>query len=297
MKIIVTGSSGQVGSYILEHFAERNEVIGLDNRPCTYPAVAEHTHDIDLAVVEDLSGYIADADWIIHCAAQVSVEKSIEEPLFDAKNNILGTVNLLWNAFKHDVGNFLYLSSAAVFGDPIGVPIDEGHPTEPLSPYGVSKLCGEKYVIAFSKSYDLNTVIIRPFNIYSKRADPASPYSGVITKFVNWSKEKKPLIIEGDGSQTRDFVHISDLIQMVDLAVHKNASKGRIFNCGTGTGCSIAELADIVISLFSEKVGIEHAPPRPGDIKHSRADIRLATELLDYSPKMELREGLEEMLS
>ncbi len=298
MKIIVTGSSGQVGSYLVEHFSREHEVIGLDNRPCPFPAAAEFSKKTDIAKTRDLSSYFKDADWIIHTAAQVSVERSLKDPIFDAENNVLGTVNVLWNAFRNDARNFLYISSAAVYGNPIKVPLPEDHPTNPMSPYGASKLCGEKYALAFAEAYGLSTTIVRPFNIYSVRADPSSPYSGVITKFVRWAKESKPLLIEGDGKQTRDFVQIADVVRLVDLVVKKSkASVGRTFNCGTGKRSTILELADAVRVLSGGKTQIKHVDPRVGDIRHSCADITSAEEVLGYSPRVFLDKGLKEMMT
>ena len=297
MKIVITGSAGQVGSYLLDHFSKKYEVLGLDNRLSKIPEIAKRSKLVNISTEKDLNKYLRDADWVIHCAAQVSVEKSMKDPLFDAENNVIGTVNMLWNCFMNDAQHFLYISSGAVFGNPIRVPLDEEHPTIPLSPYGASKLCGEKYTQAFSGGYGLSTVIVRPFNIYSPRADPDSPYSGVITKFINWAKQGKPLQIEGDGNQTRDFVHISDVVQMIDLIVKKpNVSIGRTFNCGTGKQKSIKELAEIVKASSPKKIEIKHIDPRQGDIKNSCADISLAREILDYAPKKELADGICEML-
>jgi len=297
MKMVITGSSGQVGSYLIEHFAKNHDAVGLDNRPCPFPEAAKHTKSVDVAKERELSKYLNGADWIIHCAAQVSVEKSIKDPFFDADNNILGTVNMLWNSFMHEVQHFLYISSAAIYGNPIRVPLAEDHPTNPLSPYGVSKLCGEKYTMAFATAYGLSVCAVRPFNIYSSRADPQSPYSGVVTKFISRAKEGLPLLIEGDGTQTRDFTHIDDVIRMIDLVVKKpNMSAGRVFNCGTGKGSTVNELAELVQSLSKMKIGIEHVAPRTGDIKHSYADISAAQNLLGYEPKTALQAGLKELM-
>jgi UDP-glucose 4-epimerase len=297
MKIVVTGSSGQVGSYIVEHFSKEHEVTGLDNRPCQFPEAAKHGEIADIAKEKDLSRFLKNADWVIHCAAQVSVERSMKDPLFDAENNVIGTVNLLWNSFLHEARNILYVSSAAVYGDPMRVPLGEDHPTNPLSPYGVSKLCGERYALAFAAAYGLSVCVVRPFNIYSSRADPNSPYSGVITKFISRAKEGIPLLIEGDGEQTRDFVHISDVVRMIALIVKKpNMSVGRIFNCGTGKANSILELAGIVQSLSKKKIDIKHVAPRPGDIRQSCADISAAQNLLGYCPGTELKEGIRQLM-
>lgn len=297
MKLVITGSSGQLGSYLVEHFSATNEVIGLDNRKNQFREAAGFSRKVDIATTKALRKFISDADWVIHSAAQVSVENSLNDPLFDAENNVLGTVNLLWNSHRCNVKNFLYISSAAVYGSPIEVPIAENHPTIPMSPYGASKLCGETYVRAFSEAFKLNGTIIRPFNFYSPRADPKSPYSGVITRFTSRAKEGKSLVIEGDGAQTRDFVHISDVVQMIDLITRTSSAVGKTFNSGTGRQYSISQLADFVISLSSNELDIEHAPPRPGDIKHSFADISLSRDLLGYSPKINLAEGLKELIS
>jgi len=298
MKIIVTGSSGQVGSYLVEHFSKDHEVTGLDNRPCPFPAAAKFSKKIDIAKTRDLNAYLKNADWVIHTAAQVSVERSLKDPIFDAENNVIGTVNVLWNAFKSDASNLLYISSAAVYGNPVKVPLPEDHPTNPLSPYGASKLCGEKYTLAFAAAYGLCVTIVRPFNIYSSRADPASPYSGVITKFVRWAKEGKPLLIEGDGKQTRDFVHMDDVVRMADLVVKKpKASVGRTFNCGTGKRSTVLDLADAIRILSGGEAEIKHVDPRVGDIKHSCADITSAEEVLGYFPKVPLDKGLKEMMA
>lgn len=293
MKIVVTGSSGQVGSYLLEHFLKEHEATGLDNRPCPFPDAATHTEFADIAKERDLSRFLRNADWVVHCAAQVSVERAMKDPVFDAENNIIGTVNLLWNSFLHEARNFLYVSSAAIYGDPVRVPLGEDHPANPLSPYGVSKLCGEKYALAFASAYGLSISIVRPFNIYSSRADPLSPYSGVVTKFMSRAREGEPLLVEGDGEQTRDFVHISDVVKLISLIVKKpNMSVGRVFNCGTGRGSSIMELARLIQSLSEKKVEIRHVAPRQGDIRESCADISAARDLLGYAPSVTLAEGI-----
>lgn len=297
MKILVTGSSGQVGSHLVEYFSREHEVFGIDNRPCPFPETERHTEVVDIFRARDLAAHVRDADWVIHAAAQVSVDRSMKDPISDAENNVLGTVNLLWNSFLHEARYLLYISSAAVYGNPVRVPLDESHPTEPLSPYGTSKLCGEKYTLAFAAAYGMSTVIIRPFNIYSERADPSSPYSGVITKFTEWAKAGNPLLIEGDGKQTRDFVHISDVIRMVDLVIKKsNVSVGKIFNCGAGKERTILDLADIVRAQSGKDLAIRHVAPRQGDIRNSCADIGLAEKLLGYYPKKDLEAGIDEMM-
>ncbi|GFO95942.1 nucleoside-diphosphate-sugar epimerase [groundwater metagenome] len=212
LKILVTGGMGQVGSYLAERLSENNEITILDNfsnslNNIKFPSnIKIIKGDIrDPKIVNELA---SKANTIIHTAAQTSVSKSIEDPVYDADNNINGTLNLLEAARRSDIGRFIYISSAAVYGDPITLPINEEHPTNPLSPYGLSKLTGEKYARLYYNLYELPTVCLRPFNIFSPRQNPESSYSGVITKFIERIRNDRNPVIFGDGNQTRDFVYI-----------------------------------------------------------------------------------------
>jgi UDP-glucose 4-epimerase len=279
--LLITGSSGQLGSYLIESIPNS---IGMDWRPSKYTKIVG---DIRGNLDELLKDY--DIDTIIHAAAQVSVVNSVEDPKFDANNNIIGTLNLLEYARKHDLEHFIYISSAAVYGEPKYLPIDEKHPTEPKSPYGLSKLTGERYAMLYSQLYELKFASIRPFNIFSARQDPNNPYSGVISIFVNRAKKGLPLIIYGDGEQTRDFVNVYDVVQLIKI-VWKKGEEG-IYNCGTGKETSINELAKIIVELSGKNLKIEHDKPREGDIKRSYADISRAKSI-GYSPKTNLKEDI-----
>ena len=294
MKILVTGAAGQLGSYLVERLSVEHEVTGLDLRapePQQETFVKGDIKDYKLAM-----NLCKDKDAVIHAAAQVSVDRSVSDPVLDASENIMGTINMLEAATKTMAGQFIYISSAAIFGDPVKTPLDEGHPTSPLSPYGASKLAGEKYALAFHSTYGLNATSIRPFNIYSPRQDPLSPYSGVITRFIDMAKEGGPLTIHGDGSQTRDFVHAEDVVKMVELCLGNEKAYGQIFNCGTGKATSVKELAEIVIELSGKEIELTFGERRKGDILHSLADISRAREILGYQPKVELKEGLGQLI-
>lgn len=184
-KILVTGSLGQIGSYLCEDFMKHGmDVVGLDNRSNKYVAISRESEKItiigDVRNKKLVSGLFDGIDAIVHCAAQISVEDSIKNPIYDAENNIVGTINLLEAATKSPkLKRFVYLSSAATYGNPISLPIAENHPQNPLSPYGLSKVAGEKYVNIYHEIYKLPTVIIRPFNVYSKRMDPKAPTVGL----------------------------------------------------------------------------------------------------------------------
>lgn len=279
--ILITGSSGQVGSYLVESIQES---VGLDIRESGW---TEIIWDIRKDPSDILKKY--EIDRIIHAAAQVSVVRSVENPKFDAENNVLGTLNLLEFARKRDVEQFIYISSAAIYGEPKYLPIDERHPTEPKSPYGLSKLTGERYALLYGELYGIKVASIRPFNIFSPRQDPNSPYSGVISIFVERAKRGLPLIIYGDGEQTRDFVNVHDVVKLVKMVLEKRASG--IFNCGTGRETSINQLARMIIELSGENLKIVHDKPREGDIRRSYAEISRAKEL-GYEPDTDLKEDL-----
>jgi len=189
---------------------------------------------------------VKDVDAVIHLAAQVSVENSWNDPVYDAENNVIATINLLKACSDYGVDRFVYISSAAVYGNPRYVPIDEEHPKNPISPYGVSKLTGEYYCRVFSDR--IHTVIIRPFNVFSARMDPNNPYSGVIAKFIHRAKQKLPPVIYGDGKQTRDFVHVRDVVNFIEIAL-KRGENGEAYNVGTRKETSILELAEIIIDI------------------------------------------------
>jgi UDP-glucose 4-epimerase len=295
-RILITGGLGQVGSYLVDHLHEDNEVTVLDNySSTTREMLPEDVPVIKADIREDVSEHVQNTDVIIHTAAQISVIRSMNEPIFDAQNNIMGTLNLLEEAHHADIERFVYFSSAATYGNPVEVPIPETHPQEPLSPYGASKLAGEKYCLMYNKAYGLPTTCIRPFNIYSPRQDPSNPYSGVISKFMDKvSGESAPMIF-GDGEQTRDFIHVQDIVDLVELMISKKAAIGESFNAATGKATTINELAEIIIELFGKDVKAAHKEPLAGDIKHSVADISKA-EKLGFAPKVDLRKGLEQFL-
>lgn len=294
VKVLITGAVGQLGSYLIDELACDHEVKGIDLRE---PEIEAHSDLVSIIDIRDKESVLKECEWadvVVHAAAQVSVEKSIEDPLIDADINIMGTLNLLKSAFIAGVELFVYVSSAAVYGDPKYLPVDEAHPTCPKSPYGISKLTGEEYVKAFGDCYNLDYFIIRPFNFYSPRADPKSPYSGVITKFARRIKAGQPIIIEGDGEQTRDFIHALDVAYMIRLAINSPV-RNLVLNCGSGKGVSINELADIFTSICGD-IEVVRTEPREGDIKHSVADITLARDFLGFRPRISLEDGLRALL-
>lgn len=296
--VFITGGNGQVGSYICERLAGNGHDVTILSRG---PSGHGQSLNVKLAKGDILDpqvvkAHVKSADVIIHCAAQNSPAYSIQNPLLDASINISGTLNLLDAARDSRIKRFIYFSSSAVYGEPLRLPIDEGHPKSPLSPYGVSKLSGEKYALVFSKVYGLPATVIRPFNIYSPREDPSRPYSSIIAKFMERAGSNKPPVIHGDGSITRDYVSVHDVVDIVFLMIEKNASIGNVFNCGGGIGTRLDDLARMIIGLYGrDTLKPQYEPERPGQIKSSIADISLAKKLLGYNPKVKLVEGLREI--
>ncbi|MBN1677485.1 MAG: NAD-dependent epimerase/dehydratase family protein [Candidatus Thermoplasmatota archaeon] len=296
MRVLVTGSSGQLGSYLCELLMRRHDVVGLDTRTQPYAVLKPCSVVGDIQRPGDVRRVLGGVDAVVHCAAQVSVDKSVQDPITDASVNVLGTVSVLHESAKAGVRKFVYISSAAIFGRPKYLPVDEEHPTHPISNYGVSKLAGEKYVLAYANMSRMEVVSVRPFNFYSVRADPQSPYSGVITKFVSRVRSGFPPIIEGDGRQTRDFIHTRDVAEMISLILEKDGLGGQVLNCGSGVSTSVSDLARKAIRASGRDLEPLFATPRIGDIRDSVCNVTKSRELLGFRAKVSLEEGLSELV-
>ncbi|MBC7086109.1 MAG: GDP-mannose 4,6-dehydratase [Methanomethylovorans sp.] len=295
-KILITGGLGQVGSYLVDALHDKAKITVLDNFSSTTRESVPEGVNIIKGDIRDrtAAAFVKKNNIIIHTAAQISVTASMEDPLFDAQNNVFGTLNMLEAARKASISKFVYISSAAVYGNPLYIPITEDHPQDPLSPYGVSKLSGEKYCMMYHRAFGLPTCCIRPFNIYSPRQNPENPYSGVISRFIDKAKAKQSPVVFGDGNQTRDFISVHDIVNMIILLLENEDANGHVFNAGTGKSITINELANMILNIFDADVPINYMPERPGDIKNSCSDITKAKKILGFEPKVSLREGLLE---
>jgi len=300
----VTGGAGFIGSHTMDRLlAEGFEVVVLDDlRNGRLENISQHMGkrffrfvrgDVrDSRLVRDL---VKDVDCVVHLAALISVPESIEDPLLTNDVNVNGTLNLLKASMDFNVKRFVYASSCAVYGNAKVLPIKEDSPLEPLSPYGVSKLAAEKYVGVFYEVYGLETVCLRYFNVYGPR-QAYNDYSGVITKFIDRLTKDFPLVVFGDGEQTRDFVYVQDVVEANILALKKEEAAGKTFNIGTGVATKINQLASALLEITKKThLKLKHSKPREGDIKHSFADISKSRKKLHYNPKTSLKEGLEEL--
>ena len=227
-------------------------------------------------------------------AALVDVSFSVKNPALVNHVNVCGSLNILEESLKQNVKKFIFASSCAVYGEPQYVPIDEEHPTNPQSPYAVSKLAVEKYCQIFNKLYGLETVSLRLFNVFGPRQG-GKTYSGVITKMVERLKSGKPPVIFGDGTQTRDFVFVLDVIDAFFKVMNTEKCIGEI-NIGSGRETSINKLAKLLIKKFNLRVEPVYMKPKAGEIKRSWGNIEKAKRVLGYTPKFSLNQGLEAFL-
>lgn len=300
MKYIVTGGAGFIGSHIVEELAARNhEVVVLDNlasgrRENIAPFLRQGGVSFIEGSIMDVSllkKTFGGADGVFHEGAIVSVPRSVADPPETHAINLTGTFNVLLAARDTGVKKVVFASSAAVYGELPELPKREDMLPQTLSPYAVSKLAGEYYCSVFSRLYGVRCTALRYFNVFGPRQDPGSPYSGVISKFISNTLGRRPLTIFGDGTQTRDFVYVKDVVQANLLAMAGN--KTGIFNIALGRRINLLELADMIREIAGISVPVTFAPPAAGDIKDSLADISRARDMLGYEPAYTVRSGLE----
>lgn len=299
-KILVTGGAGFIGSNLVRHLVEaENTITVLDNFMSGYrsnlnsfPTVRIIKGDVrDQNTVEKVMRGI---EVVFHLAASVGNIRSIEQPIADAEINVLGTLQVLEAARKEGVRKIVASSSAGIFGELKTLPIKEDHPVEPDSPYGCTKLCEEKLCLAYAKLYDIEAICLRYFNVYgpNQRFDA---YGNVIPIFVFNMLRNEPLMIYGDGEQTRDFVHVDDIVQ-ANIKAGDSFGVSGAFNIASGNCVTINRLVEMITKDNKNTVKIEYSSERPGDVRHSLADLTLAKQKIKYNPTVDLESGIEEYI-
>jgi UDP-glucose 4-epimerase len=298
---LITGVAGFIGSSLARGvLSQGDQVRGIDNLSTgKRENLAEVAEKIDfcvadLANVDALRDACRGVDYIFHEAAIPSVPKSVLDPLGSNRANVDGTVHLLIAAKEAKVKRVVYAASSSAYGDTPALPKHEGMVPNPISPYAVAKLASEYYMTSFYRCYGLETVCLRYFNIFGPRQDPGSPYSGVLAKFITQMLAGEQPTIFGDGSQSRDFTYIDNVVSANLLAISAPASRvaGQVFNVATGERFDLNQMFQLLKKIIGFTGEVQYGPDRAGDVKHSLADLSRSAEFLGYKPLVNFEEGL-----
>jgi len=299
---LITGIAGFIGSALARAvLAQGDSVRGVDNFSTGRPENLDEIRDLidfreaDILDLDAMHDACRGVDYIFHEAAIASVPKSVLDPLGNNRTNVDGTLNVLVAARDAKVKRVVYAASSAAYGDSPIQPKQEEMCPDPISPYAVSKLAAENYMVSFYRCYRLETVCLRYFNIFGPRQDPTSPYSGVLAKFISQMLSGEQPTILGDGETSRDFTHVDDAVRANLLACKAPAEQvvGRVFNVATGRSKNLNETFRILKKVTGYRGEPKYGPERAGDVKHSRADISKAEEYLGYKPGVDFEQGLK----
>jgi len=304
MKVLVTGGAGFIGSHLAERLlGEGHEVRVLDN----FSTGRRENLEAVLSQVDLIEGDIRDpglvrramrgVEVVFHQAALRSVPHSVDHPGPTNEVNVGGTLNVLLAARDSGVRRVVYASSSSVYGNSRQLPKRESQTPRPVSPYAVTKLAGEMYCSTFYQLYGLETISLRYFNVFGPRQDPDSPYAAVIPRFMAALLRREAPIIYGDGLQTRDFTYIENVVQANILALRASAGLGEAFNVACGERVSVLHLAHSLMALLEAPVEPVHTAPRPGDVRHTLADISRARRILGYRPSVDFETGLRQTVA
>jgi UDP-glucose 4-epimerase len=296
MRILVTGGAGFIGSHVVDGYvADGHQVIVIDNlsrgkRENLNPRAKFFQLDIRDQGIEEVFE-LERPEVVNHHAAQIDLRRSVEEPLYDAEVNILGTINLLCNCLKFEVKMVIFASTGgAIYGEQELFPASEEHRVAPLSPYGISKLAGEKYLSYYKAAHNLNYLSLRYANVYGPRQEPYGE-AGVIAIFAQKLLQEQQPIINGDGEQTRDYIYVDDVVEANCIALRTDYC-GEI-NIGTGVETSVNEIFKRLVEISGTDVNEVHGSPKPGEQRRSCLDSSLAEKILGWKPKIGLAEGLQ----
>jgi UDP-glucose 4-epimerase len=300
LRILVTGGAGFIGSHLVKALVKAGHSVRvLDNFSTgSLENLGDIAGSVEL-VVGDVRSYgvvekaVKGVDAVIHLAALIDVAESIEKPDLYFDVNARGTYNIA-KACK-GVSVLVFASTCAVYGEPVKLPVAEDCTIAPKSPYAAAKVAGEAFIQAYSNLYGYRYAILRLFNVYGPKQSKA--YAGVIIEFIKRVSRGEPPIIFGDGEQTRDFIHVSDVVEAIIMAITNEKARD-VFNIGSGKPVTINQLAKLILKLMGrEDLKPIHTTPRPGDIRHSVADITKAREALGFKPRIGLEEGLQSLIT
>ncbi|MBI5630798.1 MAG: GDP-mannose 4,6-dehydratase [Elusimicrobia bacterium] len=298
---LVTGGAGFIGSNIAEELVRRGKKVRILDNLST--GKLEHMAGFkdrvefmrgDIRAFEDCQRGVAGAAYVIHQAAIRSVPKSVDRPIDSHEANATGTLNMLIAAKEAGVKRFVYASSSSVYGDANRFPQKEEYRPQPVSPYACSKLAGEHYAMLFTKTFGLETVSLRYFNVFGPRQDPESTYSAVIPRFMDQAYRGEPLEVHWDGRQRRDFTHIGNVVAANLLAAAAKKGVGETFNIANGKTYSLLDLIRVIENILGRELELQHFPKRQGDVRKTFADISRARRMLGYKPVMNFEDGLKD---
>jgi UDP-glucose 4-epimerase len=304
--VLVTGAAGFIASHLVDRLLEQGyRVIGIDNMRTGSIQNLENAMESrsfillerDICNRELVNEIMDDIDTVYHLAAISSVKLSVQDPFAVNNVNVGGTLNILDIARERNAKRFVLASSAAVYGNPSKLPVTEDTPVYPLSPYAASKLSAEMYCIAFGETYRMSPTILRYFNVYGPRQE-LSEYSGVIPIFINQALTDQPITVEGDGLQTRSFIHVDDVVEATILAGQSAETDFHTLNLSGIDTISIVELASLILKYVADtRSQITHGPARLGDVRDSIGSIERISKLLNFTPKVYFETGLDRTVS
>jgi len=301
---LVTGGAGFIGSHIVQRLVSDGKHVrvvdnlstGIEARLDNVRQEIEFLHG-DLADEQVSQAAVQGVDCVLHQAAIPSVQRSINDPIATNRANVTATLNLLECSRKANVRRFVYAASSSAYGDAEVLPKVENMPINPLSPYALQKWAGEHYCKLYHRLYRLETISLRYFNVFGPAQDPHSEYSAVIPKFITALLSEKSITVYGDGEQSRDFTYVENVVEANLCAAEAGSAAGSVYNIGCGERVSLNTLIGMLEENIGVKANVIYSEPKPGDVRHSLADIAAARRILGYEPKVKFNEGLKRTIA